>query len=462
VYATTCGFPSAKQVRGGYTRRYKVCQTNQHGLCGGFSNPLPNWTLRIPRIGTNKRCNGTSPSQCIPNQVGEGGSIGIDTYCVESCCINSRLHVLHMKALATTDAHQRETITDEIDSYVVPCSILRRAKTNGSSSGTRCLPSIGFTCMCKDKNESHTVYINTNASAKRTTLLPIQCIFLLQQDQLTYGNLPDLGIFIRSTMTKKFFSPNAMSQHAKIHDTFTGVGKKNTRKKSNHARTRVLDHKHWSETMSNSWCTSMLLETIPCLNRYKRGFKHVYEIDSVDANEVRACIQIMYGCLLRLYPRGSKTPTFNARVNLVVRIQTLLEQSQKEQMQFVEKFPALIKLCLMEYCYNVLLDFFPVEYALVCTHPSMPLYDTAARVMFDTFRRDVISTGLEEWDIMDAKAASSIERCMRMCKFKMNKNISTNTTQRMDICDFTDPFWNLPHAHGDISVLTRYSLHKLA
>jgi hypothetical protein len=77
------------------------------------------------------------------------------------------------------------------------------------------------------------------------------------------------------------------------------------------------------------------------------------------------------------------------------------------------------------------------------------------RVMFDSFRRDVISTGLESWTVMDSKAASSIERCMRMCKFKMNKNVPASIVPNIPSCNFQDPLWGMHYAHGDISVLSR-------
>jgi hypothetical protein len=81
--------------------------------------------------------------------------------------------------------------------------------------------------------------------------------------------------------------------------------------------------------------------------------------------------------------------------------------------------------------------------------------NTLHRVMFDTFRGDVISTGLEAWATMDAKAASSIERCMRMCKFKMHKNTPVNIVSNVQTCSFTDPLWGMHYAHGDSSVLSK-------
>ena len=283
-------------------------------------------------------------------------------------------------------------------------------------------------------------------------------------------------------MTKRFFTSTAVAHNNKMLNMFASGNKKGNRKKKALMKSNYAEHEqHWTEIVSKSWCSSMLQETIPCLDRYKRGFKHTYNADSVNITEVSACISVMYGTLLKLYPRGSKVPIFSARVNIVCRIQELLGQSLEKQMEFIKSYSSLLKLCLMEYCYNVLLDFFPVEYSFIALHPCMVMYHETAkwvtptttpdstfaivrsmhwhtpirRVMFDTFRRDVISTGLETWAVIDAKAASSIERCMRMCKFKMNRNTPISTVLNIRTCNFRDPLWDMRYAHGDISVLSR-------
>jgi hypothetical protein len=354
----------------------------------------------------------TTPNQCTQNQVGEGGFVGIDIYCPESTCINTRLHALHIEALATSDAQLRATITAEIDTYLVPCATLRRCakpvQPREMAGDNKQTGSIGLTCMCSELDTTHTIHLKGPSTCKSVEL-PIQVLFLLPADEIKYTNLPDLGIFIRATMTKKFFTSGVMLQHRKIHSLFTSGNKKSGRKKFNTTLNNdASGDRHWMEKVANSWFVSLLLETIPCLNRYKRGFKHTYDAQSVTPIEVQSCLQIMHGTLLKLYPRGSKTPTFGARVNMVYRIQEIMELPQEDQMTFVTKYPSLVKLCLMEYCYNVLLDFFPVEYRIVCAHASMQMYETTARVMFDTFRRDVINTGLEDWHTIDSKVISRV------------------------------------------------------
>jgi hypothetical protein len=186
-----------------------------------------------------------------------------------------------------------------------------------------------------------------------------------------------LTLFTTATMTKRFFTSTCIAQNNKMFNMFTSGRKKGTRKKK--TSTTSCPEQHWTKIVANSWCTSLLQETIPCLDRYKRGFKHAYSTESVNIAEVRACLAVMYGSLLKLYPRGSKTPIFSARVNIVWRIQELLEQSQEEQMQFIQEHSSLLKICLMEYCYNVLQDFFPVENSFISAHPCMAMYRVTAK-----------------------------------------------------------------------------------
>jgi hypothetical protein len=179
-------------------------------------------------------------------------------------------------------------------------------------------------------------------------------------------------------MTKRFFTTTAIAQNIRVRNIFTSGNKKGTRKKKT-IRSVIEPEQHWTEVVAKSWCTSLLQETIPCLERYKRGFKHAHSVDSVNIVEVRACIAVMYGSLLKLYPRGSKVPIFTARVNIVHRMRELLQQDLEKQMEFVKLYSSLIKLCLMEYCYNIFPDFFPVEYSFISSHSCMAMYLVTAK-----------------------------------------------------------------------------------
>jgi hypothetical protein len=229
--------------------------------------------------------------------------------------------VLHLSALDTTDPVARESIIAEIDSYLVPCAILKRNTTLQSAGSAAPSSSVDLACLCGDPSHAvqlrRTSALGTQAGPRLS--LPIKCLFLLPQDAMVYYNLPDLGIFIRATMTKKFFTSLVVTHNRRVHNLFVSGSRKCTRRKKKVIEEISETHHHWTHVVCNSWCTSLLLETVPCLNRYKRGFKHSFNIESVNPYEVRAVIHVMYGCLLKLYNRGSKIPTFVARVNIISR-----------------------------------------------------------------------------------------------------------------------------------------------
>lgn len=67
------------------------------------------------------------------------------------------------------------------------------------------------------------------------------------------------------------------------------------------------------------------------------------------------------------------------------------------------------------------------------SHSAMEQYETTCITMCDSFRQDSVATGLEPWDAMNASARTCIERCIRICKFKM--------LRMADVClkAFVDP-----------------------
>lgn len=76
---------------------------------------------------------------------------------------------------------------------------------------------------------------------------------------------------------------------------------------------------------SNLLCTVLLNESIPCLRRCKRsGFWSSHtplsaEDNAYGAVDVTACVNVLYGTLLKLYNLGAKTPTFVCRTVLTKR-----------------------------------------------------------------------------------------------------------------------------------------------
>lgn len=74
----------------------------------------------------------------------------------------------------------------------------------------------------------------------------------------------------------------------------------------------------------------------------------------------------------------------------------------------------------MEYALNVLQDYLPVERTLMIpSHVGTTSYGAIAVAMCDGFRQETVVTGHETWSAMNDVAASCIERCIRICKFRM-------------------------------------------
>jgi hypothetical protein len=151
----------------------------------------------------------------------------------------------------------------------------------------------------------------------------------------------------------------------------------------------------------------------------------------------------MYGTLLKLYPLGAKTPTFNAKVNIMQRmIQLTTCMTTAEQLEFMRLHPALMRICFMEYSMNALMDWLPVEKELLFESDAFSQHSCAmqayASILIptcDVFRRDCIHSGNESWERLNATASSCIDRCIRVCKFKLFR--------------IAEPVLKGPHIAGD-------------
>jgi hypothetical protein len=120
-------------------------------------------------------------------------------------------------------------------------------------------------------------------------------------------------------------------------------------------------------------------------------------------------------------------------------------------------------MCFMEqeYVVNVLTDFLPCEYDYIMNYDCMLTYKTTCVTMCDTFRQEIIVSGNESWDVMNRGAANGIEKCMRVCKFKMLRNkICANDFTGVE---FQEQSLSMKYAFGDMYTLnTIYSSSDLA
>lgn len=284
----------------------------------------------------------------------------------------------------------------------------------------------------------------------------VQCLLTPAENTLQYFLLPDLGMYIRGILQRRYYSEairkhwvkvaasisSSSSPHHNHHQQQAAAAASAASSSSSNHHLHAITRAQWK--YMHGLCATLLLESIPCMKRAKRtaamaaggmssgggggggGDHQSSNFVAPDAVEVLACINVLHGTLFKLYPLGAKTPTFNARVNLMRRMLELSSHmSTSEQLIFMQRYPSLVRICFMEYSINALMDWLPCEKVLLfgggassCA-AAMQTYSNIAVAMCDIFRQDAIITGLESWQALNAAAAVGIERCIRVCKFKL-------------------------------------------
>jgi hypothetical protein len=394
-------------------------------------------------------------------------------YCKQNNCIDQLLRGLHSRLL-----HGDESANLGISACIIPCAILKKMQNisrgadpvntkHTTENGIRMHTVI--TCFCGDPEHDIRIckdmyipqfemyrprnMVNGDKVYKRRSLipcrLPIQSLFA-NSVCLQYEQLPDIGSHIRASMHKRFFSQILMKNQQRLCTEEALHPQCNDRRKvcnMVHYRKPVL------QILIQGICCAILQESIPCLKRAKRRKESTWCVNEVSRSDLLACINILHGTMLKLYPVGTKQPTFSARVNITYRLSDILALGTDDQMNFLNMYPSLVKICFMEYTMNILRDFMPCERKVLLAPDVVQLYDTMGLIMCDNFRQDAIITGMESWDDMDAIAEINIEKCMRICKFKMLRISEPKIKRSIDSQLFPMDALNMRYIYTDSSHL---------
>lgn len=148
-----------------------------------------------------------------------------------------------------------------------------------------------------------------------------------------------------------------------------------------------------TNTFPMGFLCSIIQDSIPCMKRATRCHKTTQCGAQATLVETTACINVMHGSLLSLYPRAAKRPTFAVRVALTQRLNSMLASRPAQQLEFINNHINLVKLCFMEHILNVFLDYMPCERELLCCTPSMLLYQSVCPTSCDAFRTECLLTG---------------------------------------------------------------------
>ena len=149
--------------------------------------------------------------------------------------------------------------------------------------------------------------------------------------------------------------------------------------------------------------------------------------------------------LLGLYPRGRKTAIFDVRVKISRRMRALVtsDYSMERRRTFLFSCIPVVQLAFVEYVYNVVQDFMPVESAALCIDS---IISTSYATMCDQFRERCIHSGDESWSEIAAAANIQMDKLIR----NMRMGPSQYST------DGSDPF----DSSGNMVPLSAPSLPK--
>lgn len=283
-----------------------------------------------------------------------------------------------------------------------------------------------------------------SSSSSSSSFKPPQCTPDSNQQASSHGGdglfrAPSDEEGVPRTLTSAMEHASCVAAHAVGTSVATAAATSasfHARGSSAAAASRLADEA-WGR--QSTLCSALMQESIPCMKRSKKahcsgassatGLKASASQDGqqkkpVSKIDASACINVLYGTLLKLYTLGAKVPTFNARVELVFRLREVAALSPLGQAEFLERYSSLARVCFMEYTINALSTWMPCERDLFMrTSPAMQAYTGIAVATCDLFRQDSIITGTESWACMDSAAAASIERCIRVCKFKIPRSI---------------------------------------
>lgn len=351
-------------------------------------------------------------------------------FCEHMPCLQAEIEALHRDSRRDPDMHPAR-----LDRYLHACGLVNACGRPSS------LPPgvqeggvvISVQCLCGDPD--HTLVsvsrpggscfpfqisalrrVGGKSVAPRNepvrAVVPIGAFVMPLGDSIQYSNLPDLGDFLRSLLA---LCVQPVRPGNDMYRAFGAVRSPRCRQKG----AAVCGDA--SEDPMASLCLSLLRDSIPILKKSKRAVgRNTQLAPSPTQVETTACINVLHGTLLGLYPLGAKRPTFNARVALACRLHGLLTAGPAEQLAFLHGNRNLVRLCFMEYTVNVLSDYMPSERVFLTEDKAaMQQFQTVCPTLCDAFRAEHLGTGAEPWQGLDACALVCIERCLRICKCKI-------------------------------------------
>lgn len=389
-------------------------------------------------------CSSSSSSSGSSSSSSNGSCRGLNIqdgqFCRENSCIDKALKEIYCK----TDS---KDTTINMDCFIYLCGFLsnvssstqKRLKKQNNNNNNNNNNSKGnvFRLRCICKREEHEVFTEKKGElcvsdtlvksfTSKGCAIPMSSMVLCQHDAPQYHRLPDFSRYISAILQKHHVQHlaskvsclkgvNKTHDRNALKDRSQSVRNKPTTQKK---KRESSDLNSTSVNISGSsacrgifsylkecdvairahgLCCVILQESIPCLKRCKRSNRPMQFIHELCSQaEVSAIINMLHGTLLALYPRALNSQTYPCRVQLAWRLRNILCSTVDVQMNFIEANIGLVKLCMMEYCNNVIPDFLEPEYKTLCKmQPTADSFEGICSSICNNFRRIVLITGME-------------------------------------------------------------------
>ena len=211
---------------------------------------------------------------------------------------------------------------------------------------------------------------------------------MLYDDTPQFGNLPDLGDFLRASLC-------------------------------------TMLHKHSDSTPVSTLLhrtVQQFLQVFFVSNPSCR--RHVEVSTNTDQRSVSVLLTLLLSTLMGLYPCCTRPTPWKARMRIFARVHMLMTADSAEQVQFVKKYPNLLLLAMGEYICRVVPQFLPVEFEFLQKWLVGPtsMHSIAARV--DSFRQDFIDDGDESWEAWAEGALSVMHSVSKGKRQTLAKKVS--------------------------------------
>lgn len=227
--------------------------------------------------------------------------------------------------------------------------------------------------------------------------VPVEWLFTARSDTVQYSRLPDLTRFMISAIT-------------------------------NAATASVVP----GNLRSLGLFETLILSALPCLRSGKVAHNVFADRCVCTQQECVACINLMYGTLLGLFPCCSKKPVFPVRKAVFQALHSLAVSPVAVQKAALAAMPYLLKLCVIEYVSNITRDYCPAEFAILSSIKGMDVYFHVCNNMCDSFRMETLQDrDAFSWTRLEASAESATERFLRTCKFRVTKNTDNALFRQM-------------------------------